>query len=74
MPVLEPGLTSADQAELVAARRRIAQLEDELAVTRRAIELVKQAVPQKTVRSDRGDGRRGAADPCVVFPAAGGGA
>jgi len=44
---LEPGLTSADQAELVAARRRIAQLEDELAVTRRAIELVKQAVPPK---------------------------
>jgi hypothetical protein len=42
---LEPGLTSAEHAELVAARRRIAQLETELAVTRRAVELVKQAVP-----------------------------
>jgi hypothetical protein len=42
---VEPGVTSADHAELVAARRRIAALETELAVTRRAIELVKQAVP-----------------------------
>lgn len=44
---LEPGMTSADHAELVAARRRIAQLETELAVTRRVVELVKQAVPPK---------------------------
>ncbi|WP_342787100.1 helix-turn-helix domain-containing protein [Actinomadura decatromicini] len=44
---LEPGLTSTDQAELIAARRRIAQLETELEATRRAIDLVKQAVPPK---------------------------
>ena len=42
---LEPGLTSTDQAELVAARRRIAQLGTELEVTRRAIELVRESVP-----------------------------
>ncbi len=39
-----PGLSSAEQAELKAARRRIAQLEDELAVTRRANELLKAQV------------------------------
>ncbi|MFB6398388.1 transposase [Polymorphospora lycopeni] len=38
-----PGVTSADQAELVAARRRIA----ELAVHRRAAELLKEVVPPK---------------------------
>ncbi|XLD88718.1 hypothetical protein QCD66_35200 [Polymorphospora sp. A560] len=31
-----PGVSSADQAKLVAARRRIAELETELAVHRRA--------------------------------------
>jgi transposase-like protein len=38
------GLTSLEQAELRAARRRIAQLEDELAVIRRANELLKAQV------------------------------
>ncbi|MEU7761646.1 transposase [Micromonospora aurantiaca (nom. illeg.)] len=42
-----PGVTSADQAELVAARRRIAELEIELAVHRRAAELLKEVVPPK---------------------------
>src|SRR5690349_9551099 len=42
-----PGVTSSDQAELVAARRRIAELETELAVYRRATELLKEAVPPK---------------------------
>ncbi|WP_344143807.1 transposase [Polymorphospora rubra] len=41
------GVTSADQAELVAARRRIAELETELAVHRRAAELLKEVVPPK---------------------------
>jgi len=36
---LEPGLTTAEQAELVAARKRIRALEAELAVHRRATEL-----------------------------------
>ena len=39
-----PGLLSAEQAELKAARRRITQLEDELAVIRRANELLKAQV------------------------------
>jgi transposase-like protein len=39
-----PGLSSGEQAELKAARRRIAQLEDELAVIRRANELLKAQV------------------------------
>jgi putative transposase len=42
-----PGITSTDQAELVAARRRIAELETELAIHRRAAELLKEAVPPK---------------------------
>ena len=37
---LEPGVTSEEQAELWAARRRIVELETELAVTKRAIELL----------------------------------
>ncbi|MFI2650816.1 transposase [Micromonospora fulviviridis] len=42
-----PGVTSTDQAELVAARRRIAELETELAVHRRDAELLKGVVPPK---------------------------
>lgn len=38
---LEPGLSSAEHAELEAARRRIRELETELAVHRRATELLK---------------------------------
>ena len=41
---LEPGATSGEQAELRAARRRIRELETELAVTKRAIELLKGKV------------------------------
>ncbi|MFC7101052.1 hypothetical protein ACFQQB_11585 [Nonomuraea rubra] len=55
---LTPGLTSGEKAELAAAKRRIAELESELQATRRAIELIREAAPQKTVRSHRGDGRR----------------
>ncbi|MGJ6970176.1 transposase, partial [Streptosporangium sp. G11] len=43
----KPGITSSDHTELVAARRRIAELETELAVTRRAAELLREAVPPK---------------------------
>ena len=39
-----PGLSSVELAELKAARRRIAQLEDELAVIRRANVLLKAQV------------------------------
>ena len=41
---LQPGLTSSEKEELRAARRRIAELETELAVTRRANELLKAQV------------------------------
>lgn len=42
---LLPGLSSPEKEELAAARRRIAQLETELAVTRRAAELLKEQAP-----------------------------
>jgi transposase len=44
---LVPGLTSAEKAELAKAKRRIAELETELHAMRRAIELVREVVPQK---------------------------
>lgn len=44
---LQPGLTSAEKAELVAAKRRIAELETELAIHRRASELLGKVVPPK---------------------------
>jgi transposase len=48
---LEPGLSSTEQAELAAARKRIRELETELAVHRRATELLK-------VQEDPKDGSR----------------
>jgi transposase-like protein len=44
---LVAGLTSAEKAELTAARKRIVDLETELKSTRRAMELVREAVPPK---------------------------
>ena len=41
------GLSSSDHAELVAARRRIAQLEAELGIAKRTAELLKREVPPK---------------------------
>lgn len=43
----KPGLSSTDHAELVAARKRIAELETELAIVRRASEILKDVVPPK---------------------------
>jgi transposase len=40
---LEPGLSTVEKAELAAARRRIRELEAELAVHRRAAELLKES-------------------------------
>jgi transposase-like protein len=42
-----PGMTSTDHAELVAARKRIADLENELAIHRRAADLLGDVVPPK---------------------------
>jgi len=44
---LEPGLSTQEQAELSAAKRRIEELEAELAVHRRAAELLKEACDPK---------------------------
>ncbi|WP_448621029.1 transposase [Geodermatophilus sp. URMC 65] len=41
----EPGLTSAEKSELAAAKQRVAALEAELAVHRRASELLGKVVP-----------------------------
>nr|WP_157527739.1 transposase [Micromonospora rosaria] len=43
-----PGVTSADHTELVAAWRRIVELETEVAVHRRAAEPLKEVVPRRT--------------------------
>ena len=42
-----PGLSSVENSELTVARRRIAQLEAEIAVHRRASELLGKVVPPK---------------------------
>ena len=42
---LQPGLTSVEKAELTAANRRIAELETELAIHRRASELLGKVGP-----------------------------
>lgn len=44
---LVPGLSSVEKAELAAAKKRIADLEAELAVSRRAVELLKEEVRPK---------------------------
>jgi len=44
---LEPGLSTVEKAELAAARRRIRELEAELAVHRRAAELLKETADPK---------------------------
>lgn len=44
---VEPGLTSAEKAELAAARRRIRELETEVAIHCRATELLKDETSPK---------------------------
>ena len=50
---LESGLSTAERAELISARRRIRELETELAVHRRAAELLKGASTPKGWRQSR---------------------
>ncbi len=50
---LESGLTTAERAELISARRRIRELETELAVHRRAAELLKGTSTPKGWRQSR---------------------
>jgi len=44
---IEPGLTSSERTELVAARRRVRELESELAIHRAAAELLKGTTSPK---------------------------
>ena len=44
---LEPGLSTEEKAELTAAKRRIRELEAELAVHRRAAKLLKESYDPK---------------------------
>ena len=46
---LAPGLSTKEKAELAAAKRRIAELETELAVAQRAIDLLKEQTSPKVV-------------------------
>ena len=46
---LRPGVSTAESVELAAARKRIRELETELAVTRRAFELLKEQTDPKGV-------------------------
>lgn len=49
---IQPGLTTAEKAELAAAKKRIAELETELKVARRAVDVLKEEA------SPKGDTRR----------------
>jgi len=50
---LEAGIASSEHAELVAAKRRIRELETELAIHRRATELLKEKSHPKKGRTRR---------------------
>ena len=56
---LEPGTSTRESAELTAARKRIRELETELAVTKRANELLKAHSDPKEVGGRRSDSQRG---------------
>ena len=43
----QPGLTTAEKAELAAAKKRIAELETELTIARRAVDLLKEEASPK---------------------------
>jgi len=44
---IQPGLTTAEKGELSAARKRIAELETELKVARRAVDVLKEQTSPK---------------------------
>lgn len=44
---IQPGLTTAEKSELSAARKRIAELETELKVARRAVDVLKEQTSPK---------------------------
>lgn len=66
-----PGRTSSENAELAAARRRIAELEAEVAIHRRAAQLLGEVVSPRTLPGNRGDGLRALAGSAGVSAARG---
>ena len=50
---LQPGLSTAGNAELAAAKKRIGELETELAISRRATELLKETSPKGGMRPSK---------------------
>lgn len=44
---IQPGLTTAEKGELAAAKKRIAELETELKIARRAVDLLKEETSPK---------------------------
>ena len=50
---MEAGVTTAEHAELVAAKKRIRELETELAIHHRATELLKEGTPDPIGSSRR---------------------
>ena len=59
---VEAGLTTAEKTELAALRKRVRELETELAICRRATELLKADGDSKKVRGHQSDGRGGIPD------------
>ncbi|MFI6772216.1 transposase [Nocardia sp. NPDC050412] len=51
-----PGLTRGEQSELSAAKKRIRELENEVAILRRARELLSEPNDPKAIRGDSHDG------------------
>jgi putative transposase len=67
-----PGLNRAEQAELSAANKRIRELENEVAILKRARELLREPDDQKAVCGHRHDGRRRTARAAGLPTAVGG--
>ena len=67
-----PGLSRAEQSELSAAKKRIRALENDVAILKRARELLREPHDQKAIRGHSHYGRRGVTG-AAGLPAAGGG-
>ncbi len=51
---IEPGLTTAEKGELAAAKKRIAELETDLAIAQRAVDLLtEETTPKGDTRRSR---------------------
>lgn len=67
------GLTTPEEAELSAAKKRIVELELQLSVTTKAVEVLKADISPMAARGGRADRRTGRAGPgCLSSPRSGG--